>query len=151
MDAMRADTAARRSPHFATAQKSAALPLAALAIAAFGIGTTEFGPMGMLLNIASGIDVSIPSAGPLVSAYANGVTLGAPVTTLLLEIVSMLAFPLLARTALPPYRTSAFAICPKVLSAPSTCALSGCPKLSRRWCVNRRSAENRCPGAMLMS
>lgn len=65
--------------------KSAALPLAALAIAAFGIGTTEFGPMGMLLNIASGIDVSVPSAGLLVSAYAIGVTLGAPVTTLLLS------------------------------------------------------------------
>lgn len=63
---------------------SSAWPLAALSIGAFGIGTTEFGPMGMLLDIAKGVDVSIPSAGMLVSAYAIGVTLGAPFMTLLL-------------------------------------------------------------------
>lgn len=62
----------------------AAFPLLALAIGAFGIGTTEFGPMGMLSTIAKGVDVSIPSAGLLVSAYAIGVTVGAPVMTLLL-------------------------------------------------------------------
>lgn len=59
-------------------------PLLALAIGSFGIGTTEFGPMGMLTAIAEGVDVSIPSAGLLVSAYAIGVTLGAPFMTLLL-------------------------------------------------------------------
>ena len=64
--------------------RPAALPLLALAIGAFGIGTTEFGPMGMLPTIADGVGVSIPTAGLLVSAYAIGVTLGAPVTTLLL-------------------------------------------------------------------
>ncbi|MDN4054907.1 MFS transporter [Massilia sp. YIM B02763] len=63
---------------------SAALPLLALAIGAFGIGTTEFGPMGMLLTIAQGVNVSIPSAGMLVSAYAIGVMVGAPIMTLLL-------------------------------------------------------------------
>jgi DHA1 family inner membrane transport protein len=63
---------------------SAALPLLALAIGAFGIGTTEFGPMGMLLTIAKGVDVSIPRAGILVSAYAMGVMIGAPIMTLLL-------------------------------------------------------------------
>lgn len=63
---------------------SSAWPLAALSIGAFGIGTTEFGPMGMLLDIAKGVEVSIPSAGMLVSAYAIGVTLGAPFMTLLL-------------------------------------------------------------------
>nr|WP_314543098.1 MFS transporter [uncultured Massilia sp.] len=61
-----------------------ALPLLALAIGAFGIGTTEFGPMGMLLTIAQGVNVSIPSAGMLVSAYAIGVMVGAPIMTLLL-------------------------------------------------------------------
>lgn len=59
-------------------------PLIALAIGAFGIGTTEFGPMGMLPAIADGIDVSIPTAGMLVSAYAIGVMIGAPIMTLLL-------------------------------------------------------------------
>jgi DHA1 family inner membrane transport protein len=63
---------------------NATLPLLALAVGAFGIGTTEFGPMGMLSTIAEGVHVSIPSAGMLVSAYAIGVTVGAPVMTLLL-------------------------------------------------------------------
>lgn len=64
--------------------RSAALPLLALAIGAFGIGTTEFGPMGMLPTIAQGVDVSIPTAGMLISAYAIGVMVGAPIMTLLL-------------------------------------------------------------------
>lgn len=59
-------------------------PLLALAIGAFGIGTTEFSPMGMLPVIAQGVSVSIPAAGMLVSAYAIGVMVGAPVMTLLL-------------------------------------------------------------------
>jgi DHA1 family inner membrane transport protein len=57
-------------------------PLIALAIGAFGIGTTEFAPMGLLPVIAQGVDVSIPTAGMLVSAYAIGVMVGAPVMTL---------------------------------------------------------------------
>ncbi len=58
-------------------------PLLALAVGAFAIGVTEFSPMGMLPVIAEGVDVSIPSAGLLVSAYAIGVMVGAPVMTLL--------------------------------------------------------------------
>ena len=57
-------------------------PLVALAIGAFGIGVTEFSPMGMLPNIAVDLGVSIPAAGLLVSAYALGVLLGAPLMTL---------------------------------------------------------------------
>lgn len=57
-------------------------PLLALAIGAFAIGTTEFSPMGMLPVIAEGVGVSIPSAGLLISAYALGVMIGAPVMTL---------------------------------------------------------------------
>ncbi|MFT4174641.1 MAG: MFS transporter [Rhodocyclaceae bacterium] len=71
----------RTSPH---PQTRATLPLLALAVGAFGIGTTEFGPMGMLPTIAQGVDVSIPTAGMLVSAYAVGVMVGAPIMTLLL-------------------------------------------------------------------
>ncbi|EFW0536323.1 MFS transporter [Shigella boydii] len=57
----------------------------ALAIGAFGIGTTEFSPMGLLPVIARGVDVSIPAAGMLISAYAVGVMVGAPLMTLLLS------------------------------------------------------------------
>ncbi|APG04352.1 MFS transporter [Luteibacter rhizovicinus DSM 16549] len=54
------------------------LPLLALAVAAFAIGTTEFVIMGLLPEVATDLKVSIPSAGMLVSGYALGVALGAP-------------------------------------------------------------------------
>jgi DHA1 family inner membrane transport protein len=57
-------------------------PLLALAIGAFGIGTTEFAPMGLLPVIAVGLRVSIPQAGLLVTGYALGVMVGAPLLTL---------------------------------------------------------------------
>ena len=55
------------------------LPLLALAIAAFGIGTTEFVIMGLLPEVAADLGVSAPAAGMLVSGYALGVALGAPI------------------------------------------------------------------------
>ena len=73
------------TPAASPANTNSFWPLLALAIGAFGIGTTEFGPMGMLPTIAQGVDVSIPTAGMLVSAYAVGVLVGAPVMTLLLS------------------------------------------------------------------
>ncbi|MGY6021924.1 MFS transporter [Streptomyces spinosirectus] len=57
------------------------LALLALAVVAFGIGTTEFATMGLLPQIADGVGVSVPHAGNLVSAYALGVVVGAPVLT----------------------------------------------------------------------
>lgn len=57
-------------------------PLLALGAGAFGIGVTEFAPMGLLPVIATDLGVSIPSAGLLISAYALGVVLGAPLMTL---------------------------------------------------------------------
>ena len=57
-------------------------PLLALAAGAFGIDVTEFAPMGLLPVIATDLGVSIPSAGLLISAYALGVVLGAPLMTL---------------------------------------------------------------------
>jgi len=56
------------------------LPIAllALAIGGFGIGCTEFTIMGLLSEVAEGVDASIPAAGHLVSAYALGVVIGAP-------------------------------------------------------------------------
>lgn len=56
--------------------------LLALAVGAFGIGVTEFAPMGLLPVIASDLGVSIPVAGLLISAYAVGVMVGAPLMTL---------------------------------------------------------------------
>ncbi|QIO07618.1 MFS transporter [Acinetobacter lanii] len=58
------------------------LPLLALAIGAFAIGTTEFSPMGFLPQIAESLNISIPSAGMLITAYALGVMFGAPFMTL---------------------------------------------------------------------
>ena len=57
-------------------------PLLALAIGAFAIGTTEFSPMGFLPEIAENLNISIPTAGMLITAYALGVMIGAPIMTL---------------------------------------------------------------------
>jgi MFS transporter, DHA1 family, inner membrane transport protein len=51
----------------------------ALAMGGFAIGTTEFMAMGLLPQVADGVGVSIPTAGHLISAYALGVVVGAPV------------------------------------------------------------------------
>ncbi|ARW15980.1 MFS transporter [Komagataeibacter europaeus] len=61
---------------------SALLPTLALAFGTFGIAVTEFSPMGILPLIATGLNVSIPTAGFLVTAYAVGVVIGAPLMTL---------------------------------------------------------------------
>ncbi|MFV2176500.1 MFS transporter [Actinomadura sp. LOL_016] len=57
--------------------------LLALIISAFGIGTTEFITMGLVPQLTDEFDVSVPAVGLLVSAYAFGVTVGAPVLTAL--------------------------------------------------------------------
>src|SRR5215472_10232663 len=55
------------------------LPLLALSMASFGIGTTEFVIMGLLPDVAHDLAVTIPQAGLLVSGYALGVAFGAPI------------------------------------------------------------------------
>ncbi|MBI3311541.1 MAG: MFS transporter, partial [Serratia liquefaciens] len=57
--------------------------LLALALSAFAIGTTEFVIMGLLPEVAGDLQVSIPSAGWLISGYALGVAIGAPIMALL--------------------------------------------------------------------
>lgn len=57
------------------------LALLALALGAFGIGTTEFVVVGLLPDIADTYTVSIPTAGLLVTGYALGVLVGAPIMT----------------------------------------------------------------------
>ncbi|MEU6427013.1 MFS transporter [Microbispora sp. NPDC046973] len=59
------------------------LALVALAIGAFGIGTTEFVITGLLPQVASDLGVSIPTVGLLVTGYALGVVVGAPPMTVL--------------------------------------------------------------------
>ena len=56
--------------------------LLALAAGAFGIGTTEFIIMGLLTQVSQDLHISIPTAGTLISGYAVGVAVGAPVLTL---------------------------------------------------------------------
>lgn len=54
------------------------LAVLALALGGFAIGTTEFVTMGLLPQVADGVGVSIPAAGQVISAYALGVVVGAP-------------------------------------------------------------------------
>jgi MFS transporter, DHA1 family, inner membrane transport protein len=55
------------------------LGILALALGGFGIGTNEFVAMGLLPEIAGGLHISEPTAGHVISAYALGVVIGAPV------------------------------------------------------------------------
>ena len=64
-------SSATRAAHFR-------LAVIALAMGGFAIGTTEFVTMGVLPQLADGVDVSIPVAGRVISAYALGVVVGAP-------------------------------------------------------------------------
>ncbi|WP_226659218.1 MFS transporter [Pseudalkalibacillus hwajinpoensis] len=64
-------------------KSSGTLALLALAISAFGIGTTEFVPVGLLSSIADDLSISITLAGLLISGYAIGVAIGAPILTAL--------------------------------------------------------------------
>jgi len=55
------------------------LAVLALGVGSFAIGTTEFVTMGVLPQVAEGIGVSVPQAGHVISAYALGVVVGAPI------------------------------------------------------------------------
>lgn len=64
-------------------QSSGRLPLLALGVGSFGIGTGEFVIMGLLPDAATDLGISIPQAGHLISAYALGVVVGAPLLAVL--------------------------------------------------------------------
>src|SRR3984893_13048095 len=70
----RSSTASMRQVHLAELT---------LAVGGFGIGTGEFGIMGLLPDVARDIGVSIPVAGHVISAYALGGVVGAPVIAVL--------------------------------------------------------------------
>ena len=59
------------------------IALFALTLSAFAIGTTEFVIVGLIPTVATDLGITLPSAGLLVSLYALGVAVGAPVLTAL--------------------------------------------------------------------
>ena len=67
----------------AVAARHFVLAVVALAMGGFAIGTTEFVTMGLLPQISDGVGVSIPTGGHVISAYALGVVVGAPVLAFL--------------------------------------------------------------------
>jgi DHA1 family inner membrane transport protein len=77
-DAPEPETASSFSP-VSLSPLAIALIEIALAVGGFGIGTGEFVIMGLLPDVASTFEVSIPSAGYVISAYALGVVVGAPI------------------------------------------------------------------------
>jgi MFS transporter, DHA1 family, inner membrane transport protein len=91
------------------------LAVFALALGGFGIGTTEFVAMGLLPDIAASLGITEPTAGHVISAYALGVVIGAPVIAALaarvprkmLLLVLMAVFTLgnLASVLAPSYGT----------------------------------------------
>ncbi|KQT44460.1 MFS transporter [Aureimonas sp. Leaf454] len=93
--------------------KAAGLTEFALAIGGFAIGTGEFAIMGLLPEVATGLGVSTPEAGHVISAYALGVVVGAPLIAvaaakmakrqLLLILMVVFALGNLASTLAPSY------------------------------------------------
>ncbi|GAB5901503.1 MFS transporter [Mycolicibacterium mageritense] len=91
------------------------LAVFALAMGGFGIGTTEFVAMGLLPDIASGFGITEPAAGHVISAYALGVVVGAPVIAaltarvprriLLLGLMTVFTLGNLASMVAPSYET----------------------------------------------
>src|SRR5690606_41709826 len=60
-----------------------------LALSTLGLGMAEFGIMGVLTELAHDTGISIPSAGNMISFYAFGVVIGAPILTLLSSMFSL--------------------------------------------------------------
>jgi MFS transporter, DHA1 family, inner membrane transport protein len=91
------------------------LAVFALAVGGFGIGTTEFVAMGLLPDIAAGLHITEPIAGHVISAYALGVVIGAPVIAsltarlprkaLLLGLIAVFTLGNLASVLAPTYGT----------------------------------------------
>ncbi len=91
------------------------LAVFALAVGSFAIGTTEFVAMGLLPEIASSLGITEPVAGHVISAYALGVVVGAPVIacltarmprkTLLLGLIAVFTLGNLASVLAPSYET----------------------------------------------
>jgi DHA1 family inner membrane transport protein len=86
------------------------LPLLALFVAAFALGTAEFVIAGLLPDVATGLGISIPVAGYLITAYAVGIAVGGPVLALMTKKV--------------PRRTLIIWLCASFTVGQALCALS---------------------------
>lgn len=127
----------------AAARRSAIL---ALALGGFGIGTTEFVAMGLLPDIAYGMHVSEPQAGHVISAYALGVVVGAPLIAaltarvnrkiLLVALMTMFTVGNLAAMLAPTYGTLIGA---RFIAGIPHGAYSVSPHWSRHTCSVRRT------------
>lgn len=90
-----------------------ALVLLALAMGGFAIGVTEFAAMSILPDFAAGLGVDAPTAGHVISAYAAGVVVGAPILavmgarlprwTLLVGFMALFAIGNVASALAPTY------------------------------------------------
>ncbi|MFH0070795.1 MFS transporter [Peribacillus sp. NPDC056705] len=69
--------------HHTASKEAFPVSLLSLTVGAFAIGMTEFVIMGILPNVADDLNVSIASAGQLITMYALGVAVGAPILTVL--------------------------------------------------------------------
>lgn len=107
-------------------KQNTALILLALAVGSFGIGTGEFAIMGLLPNIADGLGVSVPGAGYLISAYALGVVIGAPLIALLGAKLSRRTLLLLLMLGFA-IGNIASAVAPEIRSLAGARFLSGLP------------------------
>ena len=91
------------------------LAILALALGGFGIGTNEFVAMGLLPEIAASLNISEPAAGHVISAYALGVVIGAPLIaaltarvprkTILLSLMAVFTLGNLATVFAPTYES----------------------------------------------
>ncbi|RAT99156.1 MFS transporter [Brevibacillus sp. Leaf182] len=79
---MATENMARHYEQAQATRKGSTLALYALTLGAFAIGMTEFIIMGLLSEVATSLNVSIPLAGFLITGYALGVAIGAPIITL---------------------------------------------------------------------
>ena len=80
---MTEQTPATLPPHAPLAARQVALVLFALAMGGFAIGTSEFVLMGLISEVARDLGVSEPQVGHVISAYALGVVVGAPLLAIL--------------------------------------------------------------------
>lgn len=95
------------------------LVILAMALGAFAIGTTEFASMGLLPQIARSLEVSVPQAGMLITLYALGVVIGAPLVTmaavrvprarLLVVLIALIGLGNLASAIAPSFTVLALA------------------------------------------
>lgn len=124
--------------------------LLALAVGAFGIGATEFSVMGVLPKIAEGMHVSIPRAGYLITGYALGVAVGAPLFTavsgrftrkqLLIGMMAVFTVGNAAAAAAPDF---GFLLAARVLTALPHGAFFGVGSVVAAGLVDYRLADSR--------